>query len=716
MGGQETPRRGIVQILWARRLIILITTLLTVVGAAIYVTRATRIYYSGARILVQQNNPRIISNDETRESNSKNNLNTECELIRSTPILAAALESPGIRALRTFSEVAGPLPHMSRSLKVATGMNHDLITVGFESKYPDDIPNIVNAIIDSYISFQSTRRRNTTAEVLKILQKEKVKRDAELTEAHKRLLEFKRQKPELGFKGERGNIIVQRLDRLSTALTEAELAMVEAKADFDALQAMKDDPAKVQGFFEANRATGKIIVGVQDEDMQLTSELNLLKARLTEMKRDYSGDSSSVKSIEERIAKVQQDIKERQSNTASMQLAVVQQRFQSTNERLARITTAYSQQLAEAQKLNEAIVEHVRMENACEQARKLVEVLDARVKELNITEGVGALNISTIEPAGRPEKPIKPDKARIVLVCFAIGLILGGCLAMLRDWLDARIASAKEVQDLLNVPVLALLPEIKKKRTEALSTERLVLEFPRSPMAEAYRGLRTTLSFGVDSKIKVILVTSSEAGEGKSTVLSNLGITFAQSGRRTLLLDADFRRGCLHSVYKIPNEIGLSSLLNEVMPVDLAIQSGGLAHLDVLPSGPVPDNPYELLNSPKFATILRELSSRYDCILIDSPPVMMVADSLVLAANSDSTLLVVRANRSHRSTVDEACKALIGVGADVCGTIFNESPIRKGRYSYFEGYDSTAKPEDKDQDADDIDSDAALAGQERPTV
>jgi capsular exopolysaccharide synthesis family protein len=702
--------------------------------------------------------PKILTQDEATGQDNRARLYTECEIIRSTQVLNDALQSPGIADLATFkSEPKKSLEYMMKHVTATVGKQDDLITVTFESEFPDDVPHVVNAIENAYMAFQAHNRQDTARLVLTILEHEKSVRDGILTGSLQAMLNFKKEHSEIGFGGDKGNIIVQRLERLSNALTEAELTLVEAKGDHDALAAIQkgvsepsptsapsgtatsgpatshpatsapaagvratsgpatsgpatavpvvdaaqmetDKAAQIRRFFEAKRSTGKFVVGGgQDESSRLQAELNDLQLKLEALKRDYPASNPAVQSVESSIKTISQQIVDRENQAAAMEVAMVEQDYRSAQERLAYVAAAYGKQLKEAQRLNQTMTEYAPLESAYDQSKKLVEVIDNQLRELNMTQDVGAINIRMIEPCSKPDKPYKPDKLRVVGISCAAGLFLGLGLAMLWDWRDPRLTGAEQMAAAVGVPVMAMMPELKTKRGQVEAEfGRSVLEFPRSPVAEAYRGLRTSLILGmVDIKARTILVTSPGAQEGKSTLISNLAVAMAQAGQRTLVLDADFHHPTQHEIFKVSNGLGLSAVLQNGQDFEKAILPSEQAGLDILPAGPTPSQPSELLGGPAFLEMVRKLSEKYDLVLIDSPPVTAVADSLILSARSDVTLLVLRADHSHRNLAEETRKSLAGVGANVCGVVVNGVSIKKLHHGYYTGY-SAAGPANAD--------------------
>lgn len=221
-------------------------------------------------------------------------------------------------------------------------------------------------------------------------------------------------------------------------------------------------------------------------------------------------------------------------------------------------------------------------------------------------------------------------------------------------------------------------------RSEQQSLPLIAQVRPKSAITEMYRGLRTNIDFAsVDAKVKRILVTSSLPGEGKTTTACNLAIVEAQAGRRTLLLDADLRKPMVHRNFSASNVQGLISVLIRQCALANAVQKSGVEHLDILCSGPIPPNPLELLGSQAMRSLLEELGATYDVIIVDSPPILSVADAKVLASELDGVLYVVGAGSVSRSALQKARDSLAVAGVRVLGAVFNNKRLTKSERQYY---------------------------------
>ena len=317
-------------------------------------------------------------------------------------------------------------------------------------------------------------------------------------------------------------------------------------------------------------------------------------------------------------------------------------------------------------------------------AEDLCNAIDSRMKEIHIGQETGGMNISILE-VGRPSMvPSKPQKAKTMGIALMLGLSLGLGLAFLNGWMDQRFRSAEDVSNSLSLPILGAVPQISGRESINIRGQKSHLQ-PVSDFAEACRAIRTAIYFGMpDSQAKTLLVTSPLPGDGKSTAASNLAIVMAQAGQKTLILDADYRRPNQHRIFEQESTIGSTNVLNGTATLQEAIKPTGIKGVDLLPCGPAPSQPAEILNSQAFADLLQELGKRYDHVVVDSPPVMPVTDARHPRAICDATVFVVRAEKSTRKVSVFARDVLQSVGTNILGVVING--LSRGRGYYDAGY------------------------------
>ncbi len=295
-----------------------------------------------------------------------------------------------------------------------------------------------------------------------------------------------------------------------------------------------------------------------------------------------------------------------------------------------------------------------------------------------------ALTATVVEEAATPSSSFYPSRPRWIAIGAALGLLLGLLFAMWRQLADRSVRSPEDLEELAGAPVLGAMAYDRA----AASTPLITSLGTHHPRFEAVRILRTNLQFlDVDRDHKVITITSSLAGEGKSTTACNLAIALAQTGTRVVLVEGDLRRPRVSEYLGIEKSVGLTTVLVGRVAIDTALQQAGTPGLDVLTSGSLPPNPSEILQTKAMTALIAELRHRYEVVLIDAPPLLPVTDASLLASISDGAILVVRHGSTRREQVRTATDRLNSVGARLLGTVLSMSPARElTRYGYGYGY------------------------------
>ncbi len=298
-------------------------------------------------------------------------------------------------------------------------------------------------------------------------------------------------------------------------------------------------------------------------------------------------------------------------------------------------------------------------------------------------------SLSVLEPATVPSVTVGPKMAQNVALASIVGLVLAVLAILVMELLDDTIKTTDDARRILNLPVLGSVA----KFGGGGYSERLISASPEyAKVAEAYRVLRTNLQFStVKHPLDVLMVTSSKPKEGKSTTAANLATIVAQSGKRVILVDADLRRPVQHVIFELDNERGLSTaFIEENISLDKLLKPVTADSLSVLPSGPTPHNPSELLDSPRMLEILEDLKRRADLVIIDSPPMLSVADATIMATRVDGVLLVVDSGYTRRSIAKRSKELLQNIGAHVVGMVVNRAVVKAESDYYDYDYASDA--------------------------
>ncbi len=330
--------------------------------------------------------------------------------------------------------------------------------------------------------------------------------------------------------------------------------------------------------------------------------------------------------------------------------------------------------------------------------RSLYEGLSQRLRTAGVQAGLESLEIDVVDQALLPASPLQQSQSTMVITTIVFALLGGVVVAFLLESLDTGLRSISEIEAVTDLPSLAVIPRARRSSAEQashLSTAQRnigLLTQPKSQFAEAFRSLRTSLMLShVGQPPKRILFTSATPSEGKTTVATNLACVLAQGGERVLIIDADLRRPNVHHRFGLNGRVGLTTLLTGATSFEDSLQRvPEIPNLDVLPSGPVPPLPTEMLSSEAMHALLAKCSEIYTHVVIDSPPILSVTDGVILARDADAVVLVVRHGRSSKQIVRRARDLLIRSGAPITGVVLNAVDLRSPEYYGYYGYSTYA--------------------------
>jgi non-specific protein-tyrosine kinase len=304
-------------------------------------------------------------------------------------------------------------------------------------------------------------------------------------------------------------------------------------------------------------------------------------------------------------------------------------------------------------------------------------------EQVRLAEAQSTASVTQVDPATVPTNPVRPRVLTNTILMALVGLALAIGAVFVVEAMDDTLRSPDDVSRQLDLPVLGLIAS-----HEAIDGKPVTMTQPRSPVAEAFRSLRTNMQFAsVDQPLHTVLVTSPTPEDGKSTIATNLAVILAQSGNKVAIIDADLRRPRVHKVVGLPNRQGISNLfVQSQVSLNGTLQQTDLAGLMVMTSGSLPPNPAELLGSEKMFDILYQVKESADLIVLDSPPVLAVTDAVVLAPRVDGVLLVVKPGKTKMLACRQAVEQLRRVGANVLGVVLNDVEVRRSRYNYKYNY------------------------------
>ncbi|MCH7919861.1 MAG: hypothetical protein IIC50_17975 [Planctomycetes bacterium] len=401
MSGQVQPD-SLVLVLWRQSWTIIGCVVLALIGGFVYLAKATPLFTSSSRLYVEKSGPKIMSDmQEGIFTGSKNYLYTQVELLKATPILAEALKKCDAGRMRTFADVDNRLVALGTTLEATVGKKNDILDLSFTGPYPIEAAHIVNSVVDAYKTFHDAHKRTTAVEVLKILRQEKVKYGQELSQRLRAMTAYQDENEALALQTDQGNMILDRLNRLSHAYTEAELATLEASSYYESAKTMAQNPGGLLRFVDAQRS-GYGGYGLQHTEKNvLATLLKKLRSRRADRTRQLTPDHPAVKALDAEIAETERQTRQLDQQFVQAHLAALEQQYLTALEKENQLGQHFDEQRTQALQLSRQVSQYTILRSEWEQSKKICDALDDRIRELNVTEDAGVLNITILEVARR---------------------------------------------------------------------------------------------------------------------------------------------------------------------------------------------------------------------------------------------------------------------------------------------------------------------------
>ena len=713
-----------IRIIKKRQWLILTFFVIVVVSVTISSFVQAPVYKASARILIEKETPNVLSFKEVLALDTADTdyYQTQYTILKSRTIAKEVLQRLGIleQVLREQSQrfsLRGVLASLSNLLRLRQPLSEAeanrtkeqqaidnflnnvltiepikgsrLVDVGAEALEPEQAARLANTLVEVYIEQNLEAKLSASKDAAGWLGKQLDVLQKKVAESEAALQQYKEEHAIISLE-DRQNIITQKLLELNTAVNNAKIKRIEAETQYRQIQEYLDGNASslTTAAIEKLESVSQVINSPLIQ--QLKVELSTQESALSEMLKKLRDKHPNIIALRSQIGSVQSRIRaEIRKIMTSMTNA-----FELARAQEEELTAALEAQKREALELDQKAIAYGILAREVESDKRVYNELLQRTKETNVTEKLETNTIRVIDRATAPTSPIAPKKKLNILLAMIVGAVLGTGLAFFFEYLDNSIKTPEDIKHYLEIPFLGFIPKVSLEALTAdqaskHSIDTIVAMEPRATASEAYRSLRTNVMFASLERGAILLVTSAGPTEGKSITVANLGITMAQSGSKTLIIDCDLRKPRMHKIFKVAGtEHGLTEMIANFGTNGhrITVKRTKIENLDVIPCGQIPPNPSELLSSDRLQMLLEALAQKYDKILIDSPPINVVTDPVILSRIAGGVMIIIRAGETRRDVVRRATDQLHDVGAHILGGVLNSVDIQKDNYYYYAYY------------------------------
>jgi len=667
----EVPISAYFRVVWTRRW--------TVVGFALLVTSlvglvsfATPPKYEGiAQIAIYRENQGLLTvkqdaHDSSEDSDYTVTLDTQAKIIEGYELANQVIQKLGLDRNPDFvngrADYKAAVERFHHNLSIVKVPHTRLLQIRFLSSKPELAADVANALANAYIDHAFKVRYDTTMQASKRLADELADLREATNRSEARLVAYQRSHGMVGAE----QLIGTRLADLNKDLTAVEVEKAQKEAEYNLV-----------------RSNGPDQVGRIDA----SSLLERLRARESEVRTEYAKVTSVMGPANPQVIELKEQLDEIHRSIAAERDRMrrrIGNEYQAVIKRENWLRRALENAKQEATHQNQDAIEYNNLKREADTSQQLYVDLLQKLKEAELAAGLRADNVRIEGLATVPTKPSRPNIPSNLAVALFGGLVGGLVLALVRDHLDGRVRTAQQAEIISGAPALAIIPKVleltgtvsKSTVSARLAPSSLDVAIVKadSPVIESYRALRSLLSLHFsDCSPRVLLVTSPLPGEGKTTTAINAAMTFAQNGRRVLLIDADLRNPSIHRAWGFDAPVeGFSTVAGgESSLAGLLLLAPGKDNLFILPAGTMPADPAAMLGGERMKQLLSNLKQEFAYIIIDSPPVLGPSDTLVLAANADAVLLVIRESSTPKQALAQSCALLDKAKAPALAIVVN---------------------------------------------
>jgi capsular exopolysaccharide synthesis family protein len=671
---------------------VVLSVIVATVIAFVYTYRQPKVYEATCQVIIEPMAPQVLpgSKDVVELGTgtywaNKEFYETQYRIITSTSVGQRTAEKLGLQYDSDYSSLVGENHDLQLLGRVVSGQvsvkpikDSRLAALTVSDRKPQRAALIANTTADTYIEQNLDYKLEGARTAMAWLAEQEADLKRQLEKSELKLYQYKKDRNLLAVSlDDKQSMLSQNLANVNAKLTDLRIRLLELDAKRKMIQRARANIADQETLPEI-REKGTI-ERLRDSYVQLSKESADLSSR-------YGPEHPKMKALSGQVEIIRKAYEQEIDGV----LTAFEKAYEELQENERSLKVLMEQQRKEAIELSKIEVEYKPLKRAADQEERMYSVIANRQKEIDITGPMKTNNVRVLERAVVPTVPVRPKPLQSLVLGLLLGLGTGIALAFAIEALDNTLKTQSDVEQLLGTPVLGLVPIIGAgpgvvvEASDHLRERDLgVFLDPKSVAAECCRSIRTNILFmSPDRPLKTIVVTSPSPQEGKTTTAINLSVTMAEAGGRVLIVDTDMRRPRLHRSFGVPNQTGISTVIVGKATLEEAVKRTDVPNLDVLPCGPVPPNPSELLHTDRFAAVLADCGKIYDRIILDSPPTSAVTDPAVLGNLADGVVMVVKAGETTRDSATHARRQLATAKVRLVGVVVNAIDFSNPAYGY----------------------------------
>lgn len=658
-----------------RRKFMILAIVLAGTGASLFLTlQQTPLYRASSTLEIQRQETRIIESADVEPRVVADNqyIETQFALLKSRALAERVVDDLDLANNPAFANqqlgreqrLKNASDQISRNLMVGLEGKSLIIRVGYVSPSPEDAARITNTVVETFIEASLERKFNTTAYARKFLEERLATAKVTLEDAERRLVDYARDEDILDLSeggGGGANLDAGALVTLSSEFTAAQNDRIAAELRYR--EVLEND--STTEFLD------------NEELRRLRARRSDLMAEYQEKLGTYKPDYPDMMRLQTRIDAVEAEIA---ASMNAIRLAAGA-RLDAARAREASLAERVDGLKGVVQDERERKIDYTIIQREVDTARSQYEALLQRMKEVSVAGGVGASQISVVDRAVPPTFPFSPNLSSALAVAFVFSFGFAVALTLGLNFIDDTIKTPEDIKEKLGLGTIGVIPKAKGRKRDVMEE---AVQNPRSPITEAFFSARTVLDFTTtEGAPRSFVVTSSRAGEGKTSSALMLGVSFAKSGRRVLIIDGDMRKPSF--LAKAGASVGLSGLLTSDENLAENIVAGPTPNLFLVPSGVIPPNPAELLSSSKLFDIIEHARELFDIVIVDSPPLLGFADGPIFGSVCDAGIMVIEAGAIRRPNALRSVERLLESQTNLVGVILTKFDPKKSGYesSYY---------------------------------